>query len=55
LATKSENMPRKWKNKYGTKASIIEVLQNDQYLLRNTETGKTIKRSGAQLTKIPQY
>ena len=51
LASKSDSMPRKWKNKYGTKASIIEVLPNDQYLLRNVETGKTIKRSGAQMTK----
>jgi len=55
LASKSDSMPRKWKNKYGTKASIIEVLPNDQYLLRNVETGKTIKRSGAQMTKIPQF
>jgi len=55
LASKSDSMPRKRKNKYGTKASIIDVLPNDQYLLRNSETGKTIKRSGSQLTKVPQF
>jgi hypothetical protein len=51
LATKSENMSRKWKNKYGTKASIIEVLQNDQYLLRNTETGKINKKEWSATDK----
>jgi transposase InsO family protein len=55
MASKSEDMPRRWKNKYGIKASIIEILERDQYLLRNVETGKTIKRSGAQITKIPQF
>ena len=55
LASKSDSMPRRWKHKYGTKASIISVLDHDQYLLRNSETGKTIKRGGSQLTKIPQF
>ena len=55
IASKSEGMPTRWKNKYGIKASIVAVLKHDQYLLRNTETGHTIKRSGAQLSKIPQY
>ena len=49
-----EGLPARWWDRHGGRATVIEVLPHNQYLIRNAITGNEIIRSGHTLAKIPQ-
>ena len=50
----AKGLPAKWWDRHGGRATVIEVLPHNQYLLCNAMTGNELVRSENTLAKIPQ-
>ena len=52
--TGPKEQPRRWMDKYAGKATSIELMNHDQYKIRNHKTRRILMRSGNSLAKILQ-